>query len=550
MPSQVSFVAATPDALKMGVLKTATEIIISVERGGDLAGDCSVAVLFRGSDFYYPSAGGYDGIKINLTWNSGEGGAKQAKTRVIPTAEKLSYLDVELVDFLRCNPGNYTELAVAVHDSSVTPSWIPSTPGNYYQQIMVSSSGIRVETVPIPTGMAVSDMVGATATAAGQKGVVPVPPAGSQNKFLAGDATYKSLPVFMPSTSTMPGGTAGIITPPPIGSENYYFAGDGTWKPIQSSQSGLVSLNGVSNPGGDIQLTPKNGLTVSANPAAKSIEVGLPTASGNNQVLVWNAASQSYVPSTILYQVFSPSTLTASGSIGLVPAPPAGENNRFLSSDGAWKTVSSGISSIEQVSNAGGDVDFVGNNGIIVAGDNTTKKVNFSLPAGTQQNQTLLWNPTTQAYVPGNYPNYTGASLTLPGQAGLVPAPPAGTPNRYPGADGTWKTENTIPGQTGGTNGKIVRMTNSANTWTDAKNSDMVDELFGLAFKQNNEYFRPGAVIMGLSNLSPGTVYYLDNAGGLTPTVPTPSPTVRRVAVGKAISPETFLFTPGPVITG
>ena len=79
------------------------------------------------------------------------------------------------------------------------------------------------------------------------------------------------------------------------------------------------------------------------------------------------------------YSVMKGATSSASGSIGLVPAPAAGKQTSFLRGDGTW-----------------------------VVPTNTT------------------------------YSNMTGATTSAAGKAGLVPAPSAGAATRYLRSDGTW----------------------------------------------------------------------------------------------------------------
>lgn len=104
-------------------------------------------------------------------------------------------------------------------------------------------------------------------------------------------------------------------------------------------------------------------------------------------------------------------------------------------------------------------------------------------------------------------------------------------------------------GQSGGTDGKVVR-NSAANTWTDASQTDTIDQLVGLMFKAGGFYYPPGSTITGLSGLTATSVYYLSTAGGITATAPTPSGSVRRVVIGKAISTTSLLFTPGVPIGG
>lgn len=111
-------------------------------------------------------------------------------------------------------------------------------------------------------------------------------------------------------------------------------------------------------------------------------------------------------------------------------------------------------------------------------------------------------------------------------------------------------TRTAATGLSGGTAGRVVRVS-STNTMVDASRADAIDELFGLMFKDaSGNYLLPGSVVTGLSSLTAGAVYYLSTAGQLTATDPTPSSTLRKVAIGKAISSTTLLFAPGLPIGG
>lgn len=104
-------------------------------------------------------------------------------------------------------------------------------------------------------------------------------------------------------------------------------------------------------------------------------------------------------------------------------------------------------------------------------------------------------------------------------------------------------------GQSGGTDGKIVRLS-AANTWTDASNADTLDQLALVAFRVGGRYLPAGSPITGLSGLSAFTTYYLGTGGAITSTAPTPSSTVRRLCVGRSMSTTSLLFCPGIPIGG
>jgi len=106
----------------------------------------------------------------------------------------------------------------------------------------------------------------------------------------------------------------------------------------------------------------------------------------------------------------------------------------------------------------------------------------------------------------------------------------------------------TVPGLSGGDNGKVVRMT-GANTLTNAANTDTVTQLMSLLIKISGEYYASGTV-SGFTGLTPGSPYFLDATGGIVSSPPTPSSTTRAVTIGFAINSTDIVFRPGIPISG
>jgi len=106
----------------------------------------------------------------------------------------------------------------------------------------------------------------------------------------------------------------------------------------------------------------------------------------------------------------------------------------------------------------------------------------------------------------------------------------------------------TVSGLSGGTNGRIVRMSGT-NTVTDASSSDTALQLNSVLFKQGGIYYSWG-LIEGLSGLSAGSIYFLDSDGTVTSSPPTPSTSVRSLFVGFAVNTTDLIFKPGTPISG
>lgn len=106
----------------------------------------------------------------------------------------------------------------------------------------------------------------------------------------------------------------------------------------------------------------------------------------------------------------------------------------------------------------------------------------------------------------------------------------------------------TVPNLSGGTNGKVVRISGS-NTATDAANTDSAVQLNTVLIKMGGVYYAAG-VVDGFTDLGPGSPYFLDTGGNITSTPPVPSSLVRVLYLGFALNTTTLLFRPGIPITG
>lgn len=112
------------------------------------------------------------------------------------------------------------------------------------------------------------------------------------------------------------------------------------------------------------------------------------------------------------------------GSAGLVPAPTAGSQGKFLRGDGSW-------ASIDQVSYSafkGATQTEVGVIGLVPA------------PAAGSQNMFLRGDGTWGNPPKANFPVFSGATTTADGAAGLVTAPKVANRLQFLRGDGTWAT--------------------------------------------------------------------------------------------------------------
>ena len=147
----------------------------------------------------------------------------------------------------------------------------------------------------------------------------------------------------------------------------------------------------------------------------------IPTAVTNLQTLANSLGSLAFKSAI---QPMGGASSGLAGSAGLVPAPTAGSQGKFLRGDGSW-------ASIEQASYSafkGATQTTVGVIGLVPA------------PAAGSQNMFLRGDGTWGNPPKANFPVFTGATTTADGAAGLVTAPKVADRLQFLRGDGTWAT--------------------------------------------------------------------------------------------------------------
>lgn len=158
------------------------------------------------------------------------------------------------------------------------------------------------------------------------------------------------------------------VSNPKTYERNYYSDSWGTWKNIT-----------VLTP---VPAGAKFTDTVYAHPATAGNK-HIPAGGASGQFLKWSADGTAIwaADNNTTYSAFKAATASAAGGAGLVPAPAAGAQTKYLRADGTWQT-----------------------------------------PTDT------------------TYSDMKGATASAAGTHGLVPAPVAGAQGKYLRADGTWQT--------------------------------------------------------------------------------------------------------------
>ena len=193
----------------------------------------------------------------------------------------------------------------------------------------------------------------ATADVAGDKGLVPAPAAGEQSKYLQANGTW-SVPQdttygnFGGATADA-AGTFGLVPGPGKGVTNQYLKSTGTWGQVAWSE-----VSGKPSTYPPASHTHNYAGSASAGGSATSaVKLDTATAGSTSQPVYFTGGKPTAIGYTILsnvpanakftdttYGVFAAATASSAGGKGLVPAPAAGAQGKFLRGDGTWQTIS------------------------------------------------------------------------------------------------------------------------------------------------------------------------------------------------------------------
>ena len=239
-----------------------------------------------------------------------------------------------------------------------------SANGKNYPVALDGNGKMYVNVPWTDTNTTYTNMGAASASASGKAGLVPAPAAGAQAKYLRGDGTWQTPPNTtysnMGGATSSAAGSAGLVPAPTAGKQTSFLRGDGTW------------------------VVPTNTTYSKANTTTLGLVMIGYTENGKNYPVELDSSGKMYVnvpwtDTNTTYTNMGAASASASGKAGLVPAPAAGAQAKYLRGDGTWQTP-----------------------------PNTT------------------------------YSNMGGATSSAAGSAGLVPAPTAGKQTSFLRGDGTW----------------------------------------------------------------------------------------------------------------
>ena len=201
------------------------------------------------------------------------------------------------------------------------------------------------------------------------------------------------------------------------------YAANGKNYPVQLSNEQMY----VNVPWTDTNTTYANMSAATASAAGKAGLVPAPEAGAQTKYLRGDGTWQTPPDTNTTYSNMTAATASKAGNAGLVPAPAAGAQTKYLRGDGTWQTPPDTNTTYSNMTAA--TASKAGNAGLVPA------------PAAGAQTKYLRGDGTWQTPPDTNttYSNMTGATTSAAGNAGLVPAPAAGAATRYLRSDGTWQ---------------------------------------------------------------------------------------------------------------
>ena len=308
--------------------------------------------------------------------------------------------------------------------------------------------------VTISTALANFD---ASKIASGTISIDRLPKAALERLIVVADDTAR----FALTTATVQSGDTVKVTSTGkmylIKDESKLNSEDG-YEPYTASQASSVPWSGVTSKPSTF-TPPTSSATVLGG-----IKVGY-TTSGKYYKVQLDSFGNAYVnvpwtDTNTTYTNMGAASASAAGKAGLVPAPAAGAQAKYLRGDGTWQTPpnttysnmggatssAAGSAGLVPAPAAGKQTSFLRGDGTWVVPTNTT----YGLASTTANGLLRQLNGSTSSFMRGDgtwatppnttYTNMGAASASAAGKAGLVPAPAAGAQAKYLRGDGTWQT--------------------------------------------------------------------------------------------------------------
>lgn len=262
----------------------------------------------------------------------------------------------------------------------------------------VATTGDYDDLINQPIIPTYSDFTGATSSTAGAHGLVPAPAAGDEGKFLQGDGTWATVSTGQTYTA---GNGIDIDSNNEISVDTTVVA---TQNDLSGKQDTLTAGDAIDITNNVISVEADSALDVSST---KPVQNSVVAAAINGKQDTLTAGSNVQINNNVIsatdttYSNFVGTDGQTAGTAGLVPAPATTDVGEYLKADGTWDTPP-GVTYT-----AGTNIQI---NGTVISATDTT------------------------------YSDFTGATSSVAGAHGLVPAPTTSDTNKYLKGDGTWGT--------------------------------------------------------------------------------------------------------------
>ena len=394
------------------------------------------------------------------------------------------------------------------------------------------------------TNTTYSDMTGATASAAGTHGLVPAPAAGAQTKYLRGDGTWqvptntwRGIQDNLTSTATDQSLSAnqgkilkGLVDGKASASHTHKYASG-------FSVSGTTVTVSYGDGSSSTFKTQDTNTTYSDMRGATADAAGahglVPAPAAGAQTKYLRGDGTWTTPQDTTYGNFGGSTASASGSAGLVPGPGANVLNQYLKSTGTWGQVAwseisgkpSTFAPSTHTHNYAGSASAGGSANSAVKLDTTTAG-SSTQPVYFAGGKPAAIGYTIQSNVPANakftdttYSVFKASTTDAAGGTGLVPAPVKGQQGYYLAGDSTWKafSKSTVGlGNVDNTadSAKSVKYATSAGSATnDAKSQAITGYIRGLSVSGRTITYTKGDGTTGTITTQDTNTTYTDMTG-------------------------------------
>ena len=236
--------------------------------------------------------------------------------------------------------------------------------------------------------------IGETGASSGAVVSVPYATFDAQGHITGKGVRNHTIPAMGGATASA-AGTAGLVPAPASGYNGRFLRGDGTWAAITPSSLGVKPVQ-----------------TAVADPAASGTGVTfIDTISQNENGVI--------TPHKRTVRTMGAATSSAAGTTGLVPAPAAGSQGRFLRGDGTWQELSLSSLGAKPLQTAKSSPGASGN---ATAYIDTISQAADGVITATKK----------------TIPTWAGATASAAGTAGLLPAPAAANYLKFLRGDGAW----------------------------------------------------------------------------------------------------------------